>query len=180
MIVTKSELNKVLLSMGLRSNDTVMLHIDSGVATQMVGNTNFEKLNYFIMSLMEFFKHGTILVPTFTYSSTKGEQYDPKSSSSAVGLFSEAFRKLDGVDRTDHPIFSFAIFGTNKKIFKESKLDDCFGLDTVFDHFNRCEGKVVCINCIFEPTYVHHLEQKKLVNYRYFKTSCGITISINE
>ena len=43
--------------------------------------------------LTEYFKKGTIIIPTFSYSFTKKETFDPTNTKSEVGIFSEIFRK---------------------------------------------------------------------------------------
>ena len=50
------------------------------------------KVDHLICRIKEYFSpNGTILVPAFTYSFTKGEDYHIDKTSS-VGLFSERFR----------------------------------------------------------------------------------------
>ena len=87
----------------------------------------------FIRHILDYFHDGTVIVPTYTYSATKGEIYDPKTTSSAIGQFSEKFRLMKGGIRSRHPIFSVTCFGKNAQYFSESTLTDCFGEVTLFE-----------------------------------------------
>jgi aminoglycoside 3-N-acetyltransferase len=161
---------KSLSDIGLNRRDTVLIHADAGVAAQCVGVTGSEKLNNFVGVLKTFFCEGTILVPSFTYSATKGEVFDPEATKSEVGLFSEFFRTSDGVSRTKHPIFSFAVWGKDKERFL--CLDDttCFGMGSLFDEFYSVNGTLCCIGCSLDRvTFVHYVEQTIPVHYRYLK-----------
>ena len=64
-----------------------MIHGDAGVAAQYLDIKNSEKLDHLICRIKVFFSNGTILVPAFTYSFTKGDYHIDKSESS-IGLFS--------------------------------------------------------------------------------------------
>jgi aminoglycoside 3-N-acetyltransferase len=170
-MITVESVSESLSSIGLSPEDTVVIHSDAGVAAQFEGKSGAEKLSKFINCLKQFFHSGTILVPSFTYSATKNEIFNPLSSKSDVGQFSEFFRTSDGVERTSHPIFSFSIWGKNKERFLAAKNTTCFGEGSLFDEVYKVNGKISCLGCSFDRiTFIHFVEEKLGVYYRYFKT----------
>jgi len=172
-------LKKKLSSLNISNSDFVMLHVDSAVCAQYESGTNKEKVNFFCNELLEFFKpNGTIVVPTFTYSFTQKKIFNPKTTESKVGYFSEIFRKKNGVLRTTHPIFSVAVKGKFEKKILNCSIKDCFGDKTFFDFFHKKNGKIICIGCDLDRiTFIHYLEQKIMVPYRYFKKFDGVIIN---
>lgn len=179
-MINKEIIFKIFSDLGLSSDDVVMIHGDAGPAAQISYKNGPDKLTEFIEIITSYFVNGTVLVPSFTYSLTKNESYDPLHTQSNVGLFSEAFRRCHGVSRTLHPIFSFSIYGKNKQKFTDANINDCFGVGTVFDEFFKIDGKILCIGCSLDRvTFIHYVEQQLGVPYRYFKNFHGEIIVNN-
>jgi aminoglycoside 3-N-acetyltransferase len=156
--------------LNLAPSDIVMIHGDAGVGVQFgwsgESNPTVELLQY----IMQYFSQGTIIVPSFTYSATKGETFNPELTRSEIGLFSETFRRMCGVLRSHHPIFSVCCFGKDSDKFLDANLSDCFGPGTFFDLVHQHNVKLITLGCGLERiTFVHYLEQKLGVGYRYFK-----------
>jgi aminoglycoside 3-N-acetyltransferase len=169
-MINKKIVFKTLSKLGLSPSSVVMIHGDAGPAAQIKFKQGQNKLHEFIKIIVSFFSKGIVLVPTYTYSSINSKSFDPDTSKSELGQFSEFFRTYPGVVRTAHPIFSFAIYGKNKDQFLNTKLSDCFGDGTIFDKFYKLNGKILCIGCsIDRSTFAHYVEQKIGVSYRYFK-----------
>ena len=154
---------------GLKKSDTIVLHADAGVAAQIITSEK-NKLNYLINLLLKYVgNRGNIIVPTFTYSACKNNSFE-KNDQSEVGLFSETFRKLKKVKRTDHPIFSFAIFGKKFGYFNKADIKTCFGKNSIFGLFHKLNVKIVCLGCdIDRITFTHYVEEFYKVYYRYNK-----------
>lgn len=174
-------IKKSFKKLGLKKKDVVMIHGDAGVAAQLKFKKK-GKLYYFIKEILDYFSHeGTIIVPTYTYSFANTRLYDQKNSPSEVGLFSETFRKMRGVYRTKHPIFSFAVYGKFAKEVLNCDTSDSFGTNTVFDLLYKLNGKLVCIGCdLNRITFTHYVEQKCAVSYRYFKKFNGFLVKGNK
>jgi aminoglycoside 3-N-acetyltransferase len=169
-LIDERSIFESLSSVGLNHGDTVLVHADAGVAAQCLAASRTDKLNQFVRALKHYFYDGTILVPSFTYSATKKEVFEPDNTKSQVGLFSEFFRTSDGVSRTKHPIFSFSVWGRDKESFL--CLDDttCFGAGSLFDEFYHRDGVLCCIGCSIDRiTFVHYVEQSIGAYYRYLK-----------
>lgn len=159
---------------GVSPNDWVMLHGDAGVAAQLHSIEAAQRLPHLLRQIIDFMTGGTLVVPAFSYSFTKGEDFDSAHTPSDVGQFSEVFRSLPGVQRTRHPIFSVSAFGSGTPEVMNARLDDCFGPGTVFDLLHQHDAKIVCLGCDFSRvTFVHYVEQQYGVPYRYSKAFSG-------
>ena len=174
MIFPSSDISKSLKNLGLNKSDTVMIHGDAGVAAQYIWDNSNDPVSEFIKCLIAYFENGTVIVPTFTYSATKGEVFKPEEAPSQVGLFSEKFRQIKGVVRSHHPIFSVGCIGEKAKYFANSRLTDCFGDQTLFDKLYNKDVKLIALGCGLERlTFVHYIEQALNVPYRFFKEFNG-------
>ncbi|MDR3255482.1 MAG: AAC(3) family N-acetyltransferase [Synergistaceae bacterium] len=117
---------------------------------------------------------GVLLMPAFTYSFCKGEPYDVQNTPSTVGSLTERFRQDAGVRRTRDPIFSFAVSGGGDYL---DISDSCFGENSVFDKLYANGGKILFLGTdMGSATYIHYVEKKFGVPYRYDKIFGGTTI----
>lgn len=118
---------------------------------------------------------GSILMPTYTYSACKGEEFDLANSPSTVGKFTEWFRTKKATCRSSHPIFSYA--GKGPAVESILKIDtwDSYGVGSFFEKMRKIRGKYLMFGChIWEgATYVYHSEQLAGVKYRYIKNFEG-------
>ena len=127
--------------------------------------------------IREFLRPSEIYVPTFTYSFTKKNLFDVKSTSSEVGRFSEEIRNIftSKCYRTLDPIFS--VVETEKGSFNNSIFNDnAFGLSSIWEHLDHQPHYIVNINLNLPiiATELHHLEYKIQVPYRYMKNIKGV------
>ena len=176
-MVQDIDIAAALCQVGVSPSDWVILHADAGVAAQIRCVESSKRLSHLQKNLIDYMAVGTLLVPAFSYSFTKGESFDVRNTPSAVGQFSESFRSLPGVKRTRHPIFSVATIGVGADEVMSASLDDCFGPGTVFDLLNQHNAKIVCLGCDFNRiTFVHYVEQQYCVSYRYPKFFSGMVI----
>ncbi len=164
------KIKKAFKDCGIKKGDTIVLHGDAGIAAQIKSNTK-DKVSYFFDILIDFVgKNGNILIPTFTYSSCKKNYFDKENNKSEVGLFSESFRNRKNIKRTDHPIFSFAIFGKKFKHFNTASIETCFGNDSIFQFLHNLNAKIICLGCDLERvTFTHYVEEFYKVDYRFNK-----------
>ena len=164
-----------LKNIGIKSDDTVFFHIDAALISQIISPKNINKNEFFINEIIKFFyPSGTIVMPTFTYSFTKNENYDLKKTPSLTGLIPELFRNNKEVSRSSHPIFSVAINGKKTKNFLNCTNSDCFGENTTFDLMKKLNAKIVCLGCFLDRVaFAHYKEQQFNVKYRFFKNFSG-------
>ena len=168
------EIRISLKSSGRRPGDTLLIHGDSVVAAQLTEIPVERRLFILFKEIIKYLgKNGTLVIPTFTYSLTKNELFDVNNTKSSIGFFSEYFRNMAGTIRSSHPIFSVSAIGKQKKLFKNSNIEDCFGEETSFGLLYKLNAKQMNLGCKFNLTFAHYVEQKLNVDYRYFKSFEG-------
>ncbi|OGZ65300.1 MAG: hypothetical protein A2822_04540 [Candidatus Staskawiczbacteria bacterium RIFCSPHIGHO2_01_FULL_41_41] len=164
---------EALKKVGVNKGDSIFVHSDISVFGKLSGGNRNSLLNSLIEALKESVGNGTIIMPTFTYSYCHNQVYDPEFSPSTVGVLSEHFRNFEKPGRTIHPIFSAAIFGKDKKKFKNVEAD-CFGKDSIFGKLHKEKAKILFFGAKFQSaTFMHYVEQSYGVPYRYMKTFEG-------
>lgn len=145
-------------------------------------------LNFFFQLLNKLIgKNGTIILPTFTYSwgksKIKNKIFDINKSKASTGIFPEYVRLNKNIRRTKDPMFSFIVFGKEKKKLSEIS-NNSFSHKSIFDKVDKKKLKLISFGLKkFDPTFVHYVEQYfndnyKKINYRknyelrgYFKFS---------
>ncbi len=163
---------------GVRRGDTLMLHADAIVLAQLPAMTPEARFDVLFDALDEVLgAEGTLVMPTFTYSFTKGEPFEAAATPSAVGLLTEAFRTRPGVRRSGDPIFSVAARGRLADRFAEAATDDCFGPNSAFAILAAQNAWLACLGCGLDRlTFTHYVEQAVGVDYRAFKTFTGVRV----
>jgi aminoglycoside 3-N-acetyltransferase len=163
---------------GIRSGDVVMVHSDALVAAQFPPMSAAARYDLLIDALLTLLgRDGTLVMPTFTYSFSRGETFDVRQSPSTVGAITEHFRHRSGVRRSLNPMFSVAAYGRHADEFAMADPSDCFGEQSAFAQLHVRDGKIVCIGCAFDRiTFIHYVEQQIGVDYRYFKAFEGCVI----
>jgi len=170
MLYPSKKIGEHLSNLGIKPDDTIMIHGDAGISAQYIYEDDKDPIEGFFGELKSYLSNGTILVPSFTYSATKGETFDVSNTPSEVGLFSEKFRLLDGVQRSQHPIFSVCALGNYSDYFTSAIVDECFGEGTFFDRLYNQNVKIITLGCALERiTFVHFVEQRFNIPYRYLK-----------
>ena len=120
----------------------------------------------------EVLRPSEIYVPTFSYSFTKTNYFNIKTTSSDVGRFSEEIRIMFQKKRyrTFDPVFS--LIETENGLFKDRGFNNnAFGAESVWKHLNNQPHYIVNIN-LDSPiiaTQLHYLEYENKVKYRYMK-----------
>jgi aminoglycoside 3-N-acetyltransferase len=175
-ILTDVDLEAALRSLGLHEGEAVFLHSDVSV----FGKSATLDRNAFLSSILDVFiriltSKGLLVMPTFTYSFCEGKIYDRERSKSTTGALTEFFRTSPGVVRTDHPIFSTALWGTRaEKVQKVGT--DSFDERSIFGHMHREDGSIVFLGVPFWTTFVHYIEQVHGIPYRFLKTFEGTIV----
>lgn len=173
-IITSDDFKLALKELGINKGDMLCVH------------TNFTQFGKILPKKDEFLheikeilcdligQDGTLIIPTFTYSFCKNLVFDKKNSKGVVGVFGEYFRHLDGVWRTNDPIFSLAVFGAKQAEFKKD-FSSCFGKDSAFEILNANGAKFLMIGLENGDSFTYniHIEQCSNVSYRYLKPFSG-------
>ncbi len=159
-----------------------MVHADAIMAAQFPNLPNQQRLDLLIEAIdAAIGSSGTLVVPAFSYSFTKGEAFDICKTPSAVGMVSERFRTRPGVHRTADPIFSFASRGPRAEELCALPVNECFGAQSTFAALHHWNAHIVDMGCSMNRggTFVHYVETAHGVDYRYRKVFSGTSISRN-
>lgn len=195
--IAPSTVTTALLSAGVKPGSVVLVHPDAIVAAQfpvMPGEqpnndqsdsaqpNNEQRLDLLIAAIHAAIgEDGTLVMPAFSYSFTKGQPFDIRSTPSAVGMVTERFRTQPGVHRTSDPIFSFACRGPRARELCDIPAKECFGSESVFAALHRLNAYIIDLGCSMSRggTFVHYVETAHGVDYRYKKVFAGTVISSN-
>lgn len=183
MAITPGDVTDALLSIGIRPGSIVLVHADAIVAAQFPPMPQRQRLDALIEAIEAATgSSGTLMIPTFSYSFTKGEPFDVLRTPSTVGIVGEHFRMSPGVHRSADPIFSFACRGARAKELCAIQARECFGADSVFAELHRLNACIVELGCSLTRggTFVHYVETAHGVDYRYKKTFSGTVILPDE
>jgi aminopeptidase-like protein/aminoglycoside N3'-acetyltransferase len=123
---------------------------------------------------------GTILVPTYTFSFCRHEDFDVAATPTAGGPWSssagflELVRRTPGAVRSRDPIHSVAGLGPRAGELLRDVPPTCFGPGSVHDRLLRAGGKVCTIGVgLREATFRHFAEEVVGVPYRFRKLFTG-------
>jgi aminoglycoside 3-N-acetyltransferase len=169
---------QAILNAGVTAGDTAIVHVDLGAFGKLgkiFDRTIFA--NIFTEAFLEVLgSEGTLLTPTFTYSFCKGEVYNPTSTPSTIGLYSEEFRKRPDALRSPHPIFSVAAIGKRAEEVTQNIGKNSFGVGSVYDKLHHIENsKYIVVGVPYWVcTQVHYVERLLEVPYRYVKNFSGV------
>lgn len=159
----------ILKKFNCKKDDIVLIHSDVSLLNGISWIEKCKNLESLIESY--FSKNSTILFPAFTYSFCKTGIFNSKKSPSEVGIFDEYIRNKTGFNRTDHPIFSFSCKGKHEEIFLNNS-NSSTGNGSVFEKLYVLDAKILFLGCRFinSNTFLHFIEQKNTIPYRYSKT----------
>ena len=111
---TKEDIKNQLSEMGIKSNDTVIIHTSFKAVGEIEGGPDA-----FIDAFCEYLSEGLFLVPTQTWANvTKNSPvYNPKTTEPCIGLIPRtAYKRSDGI-RSLHPTHSMWAFGKGAEQF---------------------------------------------------------------
>jgi len=124
-------------------------------------------------------KKGTLVVPTFTYSFCKKNNFDPKNYKSICGVFAEYTKKNKHAKIYEDPNLSVAAVGMYKNYLTKNPTIDAYGKNSFFDRFYNIGGKICNLNLDIISTFIHYFEKELKVSYRFNKTFKGYIIKKN-
>ncbi|MEK7551821.1 MAG: AAC(3) family N-acetyltransferase [Patescibacteria group bacterium] len=166
----KLDIFQALRNLGIKHGDSVFVHSDVARFGKIIpGTKRDEYLEAFLDALKDAVgRNGNVIMPSFTYSFCKKEIFYPLYSPSTVGILSEYFRKQSGVSRSLDAIFSVAAYGPLKSYFTKVGTN-CFGENSIFEKLYLKNVKIVFVGNTFDITYMHFIEQRFGVPYRFMK-----------
>ena len=171
----REEMARAFEKVGLKRGDVVFSHSNVGYFGYPEEGRTGEAVFQTILGAFEdvLGDEGTLVVPTFTYSFSKGEPYDPEHTPSTCGVFTEMLRKHPEAHRTRDPIFSVAALGGRARELTADVSVECFGLDSFWDRFFKADGVICNLNFDAFSSFIHYVERRLGVPYRYDKLFTG-------
>lgn len=182
--ITAADITEVVRRLGAEAGDTLFAHAGMQGALRAEGESRQAKMDTVLAGLRGALQGGTLMLPTFSYSFCKGEDFDIARTPSTVGMLTEHFRTRDGVRRTAEPIFSTAIEGPVPQPWLD-RLEavedkDCFGERSVFAYLWEIDALLLFFGVGFEfCTYIYLVEQRQSVPYRWKKRFAGDVIGLD-
>lgn len=180
---SQEDLISGLKNIEIKQGDVVLVYVSFGLLGRLKGGINSE---FYSQTLLNSFKtvlgeHGTLLVPTYTYSFCNNEKYQVEQTPSTIGPFTEFFRQQKDVIRSRDPIFSVAGLGPKATPLLTNLPHSCFGENCVYDRLTKIGGKICMIGLgLHWATFRHYVEESARIPARYSKKFSGDIIENNQ
>ncbi len=178
MYYTKNDIVKALENLGIKTGDIIFSHMNLGLfGIPKRGLTEENLFNTFFEAIFEVIgEEGLLIVPTFTYSIGNGEIFDVDNTPSKMGLFAERLRKKEGSIRTLDPMLSVCLYGNKRKLWKNGNViisTESYGKGSIWDFMYKNDAVICNFNLDAASTFIHYIEKKYSVPYRFNKTFEG-------
>lgn len=172
-----SSLRQRWLQSGIVPGDTVLIHSNiKRTLLEYKRNGSSISPSDILDSLLDVLgQQGTLLLPLFNFGFTQGVPFDIRTTQSQMGSLTEVARKHKDAIRTGHPIYSFAVIGNYQKLFSKVDNESAYAEDSPFGILKGMGGKIASLDLEdqYSMTFYHHIEEVKMVSYRYFKKFAG-------
>lgn len=125
---------------------------------------------YYLQQLVG--EKGTLLFPTYNWGFCRGVAWDYYKTKCETGSLGTVALKRKDFKRTQHPIYSYSVWGKDQEFLCNKTNISSFGADSVFAYLAEKHAKNLIIDVNFTHclTFVHYVEQNSgLVTYRYEK-----------
>lgn len=171
---------RAFTEVGVREGDVVFSH--SSVAMLGIPEVGLEAQAIADLFLSAFREAtggtGTWILPTYTYSYTKDEMFDPSCTppTQDMGLLPNALWHHPEAKRSLDPIFSVIAIGPRAEEMTSGVPTSCFGEDCVYARLLDADGAICNIGIGSHSALLHHVEQMLGVPYRYLKRFRGTSV----
>ena len=176
----KQQLKDQLESMGLKGDETILIHSSMKAIGAVDGGADTV-----LDAWMEYFKDGLLLLPTHTWKTVNADNpvYNPYTTPSCVGLLTNMFMKRDGVIRSLLPTHSLSGYGNNAAEYQageEYNNTPCTP-GGCYDRLKEVGGKVLLVGVGHERnTYIHSVEEVLNVPNRLSDMPMELVIELQE
>lgn len=191
-ILTQKNIVDILTELDIKRGDTVLVHSSLKSLGYVIGGAE-AVINAIIDRVGE---KGTIIMPTQTIEMSDPSTWlyppvapefwdiirkallpynkDTTPVSKGIGVIPETFRKFNGVIRTSHPLYSFAIWGELARYLNTQELDYGLGKHSPLGklYLKNNNAKIVLIGTDFESNTSihlaeHYLNRKTIIQSSY-------------
>jgi aminopeptidase-like protein/aminoglycoside N3'-acetyltransferase len=167
---------------GLRPGDIVFFQVSHFTLGPVEGGSSGKAACEFLYSAMRevIGSEGTILVPAFSFSFCRHEDFNPQTTPSVQGAWSssweflEYFRQLPAVARSADPIHSVSVLGPMAEKLLTQLPNTSWGKDCLHERLMKAGGKICGIGVgLAEAPFLHYVEETVGVPFRYKKLFTG-------
>jgi aminopeptidase-like protein/aminoglycoside N3'-acetyltransferase len=158
------DLRDALAGVGVSSGDTVLCYISLDAVGSFDSAGGPESLLNCLLEAVG--EEGAILVPTYTFSFCKQQDFSVNSTPAQGGSWStskdllELARKYPGAVRSRDPIYSVTALGRGAKELLADLPNNCFGRGSIYDRLIKAGAKICTIGVgMKENTFLNHLEE---------------------
>lgn len=170
-----------LRELGLRRGDVAFSHTSVGMLGRPAEGLTREAITeLFLDAFTEVLgPEGGWILPTYTYSYTKDEVFDPAATPppAHMGLLPGELWRRPGFTRSLDPIFS--AIGTGDaahELLAAAGATDCFGPQSLYALLLERDAAMVNVGIGSHSALLHHVEQRLGVDYRFIKRFHGTTV----
>jgi aminopeptidase-like protein/aminoglycoside N3'-acetyltransferase len=181
---SRTDLINGFRQIGLRPGDIVFFQVShAAVGAAECGSSENEVPELLYSAMREVIgSEGTMLVPTFSFSFCRNEDFDIQTTPCIQGPWSssldflEYFRALPGVVRSADPIHSVSGLGPKAEELLSRLPNTSFGEDCLHDRLLKSGGKICGIGVsLADAPFLHYVEEAMGVPFRYKKLFTGRT-----
>ncbi len=116
----------------------------------------------------------TLIFPVYNWSFCSDGIFDLQKTKSQTGALSEIFRLMPGVQRTKNPLYSHCVTGPAANDLIDLNISSVWGDGSEFEWYEKHNIKMVRMGIEWKQlAFVHRIEEKGNVPYRYFKRFSG-------
>ena len=176
MKYTKRDVSSALSALGIRADDTVLIHTSFKAVGEFEGGADG-----FIDAFCEYLSEGTFIIPTHTWDNVNSENpiYDVRSTVPCIGLIPRtAAKRRDGI-RSLHPTHSVWAFGKNKEDFirGEETAQTPAPVGGAWWRLGELGAKILLIGVgLNRNTYIHAVDEIAGLDDRLASEPFGVTI----
>ena len=177
---TKDDIVCKLKESNIKKGDCVFIHSNLGFFGKLKDADDANKLcQFFEEAIFEVIgKEGTLIVPTFSLSFCNNQIFNKENTPSfECGIFSEYIRKKKESRRSNDANFSVSAIGYKSELFTSDMPEHSFGNNSFWERLLVEDGKICRFNMNSDyNTFIHFVEKKNNVAYRFDKEFFGISI----
>lgn len=167
MVLTKEDIVRDLLNMGLRQGEVLLVHSSMSSLGATVEGGYDTVIDAFLEVLGD---TGTLLFPALSYETVTRESpvFSLECTPCCVGKLPEAFRKRSGVIRSLHPTHSVCAMGrlAEEITMNHGKDTTPVGPNSPFRLLYEFGGRILMLGCGLRPnTFMHGVEEIAEVPY---------------
>ena len=179
-----ADLIKGLRASGLRAGDTVFVQLSLSSFGQIEGASSTEEVSRRLLSaLLDLIgTEGTLLIPAFTFSFDRREEFDQANSTAVAGPwsdaveFSEMVLRHPGAVRSNDPLYSVVGVGPGAPQLLLNLPNRSTGRDSLMDRLARSSAKLCLVGVSLEQAVLlDFAEDEVSVPWRYKKLFTGKT-----